>query len=74
MTENKQIDIAINGDEHRLAEGTNIAQALAHIGIDATRQGIAVAVDMQVVPRSRWSETALKAGASIDVVTAAQGG
>lgn len=40
----------------------------------ADEPGVAVAVDGQVVPRSRWSETRLAEGVEILVIRAAQGG
>lgn len=40
----------------------------------AEEAGVAVAVDGQVVPRSRWTETRLAEGAQILVIRAAQGG
>jgi sulfur carrier protein len=35
---------------------------------------VAVAVNGEVVPRSRWTETALADGDSVEVLSAAQGG
>lgn len=40
----------------------------------ADEPGVAVAIDGQVVPRGRWSETRLAEGAQILVIRAAQGG
>jgi sulfur carrier protein len=40
----------------------------------ATPRGIAVAVDGQVIPRSQHSNTELKEGARVEIVTAVQGG
>lgn len=38
------------------------------------RRGVAVAVNGEVVPRTRWAGTALVDGDRVEVLTAAQGG
>ncbi|WP_103384286.1 sulfur carrier protein ThiS [Pseudonocardia dioxanivorans] len=62
----------INGDAHELADGAGVVAALEAIG--APRQGVAVAVDAEVVPRAEWDATALTDGARVEVLTAVQGG
>jgi sulfur carrier protein len=42
--------------------------------LSAPPQGVAVAIDGEVVPRGQWAETALQAGARVEVVAAIQGG
>jgi sulfur carrier protein len=37
-------------------------------------RGVAVALDGEVVSRSRWAEVALREGALVEVVAAIQGG
>ena len=39
-----------------------------------TDQGVAVALDDTVVPRSRWASTEIPEGARVDALTAVQGG
>ncbi|MCT1367650.1 MULTISPECIES: sulfur carrier protein ThiS [Kocuria] len=41
---------------------------------DGGRLGIAVSMDGAVVPRSTWSERRIAAGATLELVTAVQGG
>lgn len=43
-------------------------------GLGYPEQGIAVAVDATVVPRSQWASAQLRPGVRVDVVTAVQGG
>ncbi|GJF05318.1 sulfur carrier protein ThiS [Pseudonocardia sp. D17] len=62
----------INGDAHELPDGAGVVAALDAIG--APRQGVAVAVDAEVVPRAEWDATALTDGARVEVLTAVQGG
>ncbi len=50
---------------------TTVAALLERLGFGA--KGIAVAVDLSVLPRSEW-QTTLADGARVEVVTAVQGG
>lgn len=43
-------------------------------GLVASRAGVAVAVDREVVPRSQWEQRLLVEGARIEVLEAAAGG
>ncbi len=63
--------INVNSERVEVDDQTTVAALLQSLGYPD--RGIAVAVDQAVVPRSRWA-TALSDGASIEVVTAVQGG
>lgn len=65
--------VKINGKAMRCA-GKTISEVLVTIGVDPTRQGIAVAVNGEVVPRSEWDLVRLKAGDMVEIVTAVAGG
>ena len=41
---------------------------------DIRQEGIAVAIDGEIVPRSQWNVTDSSFGCSIEIVTAAAGG
>lgn len=62
----------VNGQRVELAAGTTVAEVVA--GLCPSGRGVAVAVDREVVPRSRWPEVVVAEGATIEVVTAAAGG
>jgi sulfur carrier protein len=66
--------IVVNGDEVQAREGTRLIEALGRIGVKPHARGVAVAVDGEVVPRSRWQEVRLSEGARVEVVGAMQGG
>jgi sulfur carrier protein len=66
--------IVLNGTRTELAAGEGLAQALARLGVDRDARGVAVAVDGEVVPRSQWERLALRDGASVEVLSAMQGG
>lgn len=62
----------VNGEDVELAAGTTVADVVARLG--AGPRGVAVAVDREVVPRSRWAQHLVADGARVEVVTAAAGG
>ena len=64
--------VTVNGERRDLAEDTTVAALLAGLAIEA--RGVAVAVNSQVVSRSRWDGTRLQAGDRVEVLGAAQGG
>jgi sulfur carrier protein len=68
------IQIKINGQLQPHPVGSTLAAVLAAQGIDASRRGLAAALDGQVVPRQAWSETVLRDGCRLDIVIAAPGG
>ncbi len=71
--------IRVNGEWRPLAVRT-VAELLATLGYGpepvalARARGIAVAVNAEVVPRSRWGDWALSPGDEVEVVEAVQGG
>jgi len=69
-----EVAVTVNGDPLTVPGGSTIADVVAQLTGGAEPQGIAVAVNRCVVPRSEWSTTLARAGARIEVVTAAAGG
>ena len=65
--------IRVNGKDEPLASAT-VAALLTEKEIDPGQRGIAVALNGNVIPRSAWSETKLRAGDSIEIVRALKGG
>ena len=66
------IDVTLNGEHRRLDDGTTVAMVLA--GLDCGPAGVAVAINGDVVPRSRWVATTLSDDDRVEVLAAAQGG
>lgn len=64
--------LLLNGAERELPDGSSVADAVAALGAPAT--GVAVAVDDDVVPRAEWAAYRLRDGATVEVLTAVQGG
>jgi sulfur carrier protein len=66
------VQVWINGEQRELADGARVRDALAALG--TPENGVAVAVDGEVVPRAEWPSVALADGARVEVLTAVQGG
>ena len=65
--------VTLNGDPTR-AQAELLPDLLCEWGYDPKQQGIAVAVNLAVVPRSEWNRTRIADGDQIDIVGAKQGG
>tara|TARA_R100000306_G_C4267844_1_gene88606 strand:+ start:165 stop:368 length:204 start_codon:yes stop_codon:yes gene_type:complete len=66
------IEIRLNGEAVRLNNSTNL-RALVSERIERV-EGVAVARNEEVVPRSEWADTAVRDGDRIEILVAAQGG
>lgn len=66
------MNIVVNGTDQELPPGTTVEGVLALL--ESPRTGVAVAVNGDVVPRSRWPETPLASGDRVEVLAPAQGG
>jgi sulfur carrier protein len=64
--------IEVNGSRCHVAVGTTVAALVAQ-WCD-TADGIAVARNREVVPRSAWPSTDLRADDRVEIVTASAGG
>lgn len=66
------ISILINGKETLIPSGLNIRNLLEHLGLDLER--VAVELNRRLVRKGQWEETAVEAGASVEIVTFVGGG
>jgi len=66
--------IWVNGERRDLPDGATVAVAVEASGASSDGRGIAAALDGEVVPRDRWSDTELADGQHVEVVQAVQGG
>jgi sulfur carrier protein len=66
--------VLLNGEPHELDDGANVSDAVQATGAQADGRGVAAAVDGEVVPRGRWTDTQLSEGQRIEVLQAVQGG
>ena len=67
-----RVTLIVNGAPRDLPAGATLADIVAEIA--PSPQGVAAAVDGEVVPRRAWAATPLADGAVIEIVTAVQGG
>ena len=67
------INIHINGEKRPVPDGSTVRSLLESLGI-ADRNGTAVAVNMEVVPRRAHMTTVLQAGDRVEIVQAVGGG
>ena len=66
------MNISVNGEPRQIAAGTALDTLVATL--TAAPRGVAAALNETVVPRARWSSTALCEGDRVEVLTAVQGG
>ena len=67
------IDVDINGQKRSIPDRSTVRSLLEALGI-ADRQGTAVAVNMEVIPRTAHVATVLQTGDRIEIVQAVGGG
>jgi len=63
--------VIINGEAREIS-ATRVDALLGELDYGGTH--FAIAVNYDVLPKSRWAETALKAGDEIEIITPRQGG
>jgi sulfur carrier protein len=66
--------VTVNGERCELAPGATVASVVELLEVAPDARGIAVALDGEVISRSRWERAELRDGALIEVVAAIQGG
>ena len=68
------MDIRINGEPKTVPQGLTLQQLLLDMQIDPSQPGIAVALDLEVIPRKRWRELEIPPTSDIEIIHAVQGG
>ena len=63
--------VTVNGEAREIS-AANVGALLGELDYEGTH--FAIALNYDVVPKSRWAETALKAGDEIEIITPRQGG
>ena len=64
--------VRVNGEERQIEPGTTLAQLVEQLGLKI--EGVAVALNLQVVPRRSLAATSLSEGDRVEVVRAVGGG
>jgi sulfur carrier protein len=72
VTDGSVTGVTVNGAAERFTGPTTVEQVVQRLC--ASSDGVAVARNGEVVPRSAWTSTALEAGDHLEILTAAAGG
>jgi sulfur carrier protein len=68
------VNVSVNGVSRELPAGATVATVVELLDVAPGARGVAVALDGEVVTRSRWPGTELHDGSLVEVVAAIQGG
>ncbi len=63
--------VTVNGESREIAS-QSVDALLSELDYEGTH--FAIALNFDVVPKSRWAQTVLKAGDEIEIITPRQGG
>ena len=63
--------VIVNGEQREISSA-RVDALLSELEYEGTH--FAIALNFDVLPRSRWADTALKAGDEIEIITPRQGG
>jgi sulfur carrier protein len=63
--------VMVNGETRDIA-ATSVEELLSELDYEGTH--FAIALNYDVVPKSRWADTALNGGDEIEIITPRQGG
>lgn len=66
------MQIKVNGQPYEAEESLSAATLVERLGFAGRR--LALEINREIVPRSRWSQTALQAGDEVELVQAIGGG
>lgn len=64
--------IYLNDKPHEVKEGTSLAMLIESLGLKS--QGMAIAIDYNVVPKDKWAETILSDNLKLMMIQAVSGG
>jgi sulfur carrier protein len=62
----------VNGEEREMEGGATVAELLQCLGMEV--EGIAVALNMEIVRRGEYAETKISEGDEVEIVRAVGGG
>ena len=72
MTIDQTVQVRINGEHRRVAEGISIAELVSELGFDPVR--VAVERNLEVIPRSMLRDVAIEDGDELEIVRFVGGG
>ena len=66
--------LSVNGQEKNVNDDLSLQELLVGMSLETNRKGIALCVNLEVIPKSLWEKTILKNNDRIEIVIAAPGG
>ncbi len=66
------MEIQLNGEPYSITPGQTLAGLVSELGLEP--RGVAIEVNLEVVPRSEYAECRLKEGDQVEIVRAIGGG
>ena len=66
--------IHVNGEEKEVRLNLNVHELLVALELEPAQAGIAVAVDREVIPKTKWQTTTLHENSDVEIIRAVQGG
>ena len=66
--------LSVNGQEKIVKNELSLQELIKDMALETDRKGIALCVNLQVIPKEAWGETVLKNNDRIEIVIAAPGG
>ncbi|MDE0481376.1 MAG: sulfur carrier protein ThiS [Candidatus Poribacteria bacterium] len=66
--------IRVNAEDKEVRPNLNIYELLIDLELNPDQSGIAVAVNREVIPKSKWQETKLCEDSEVEIIRAVQGG
>ena len=64
--------LLLNGEQREFPDGLTLAALVDHLGMKADR--VAVELNLEIVPRTKWQDTNLKSGDRLEIVHFVGGG
>lgn len=72
VNEQRIIQITVNGEAHRLATGSKVTDLVSKLQLAEKR--LAIELNLNILPRAKWAETALNDGDKLEIVHFVGGG
>ncbi len=73
-TEKKPLTLQVNGETRSFEDVTTMSDLLQRLGVETGSGGLAVALNLHVVPKREFADTILSDGDRVELVQAVQGG
>lgn len=68
------MEILVNDNPYTLEFEITLDELLAQVGLSERREGIAIAVNREIVVQEDWGKRKLKRNDTVDIIEATQGG